>query len=209
MVPLSALWLPVVCSRPCWCSSPAPSSTWCWPIHKNDLKKVPDEDAFQDAFRRMGITPGDYAVPCAGSSHGDEGAGLRREDGEGTAGVHDRAGRRPHASWARASPCGSCTASSSACSAAMSAGRALAPGAQTTSTCFDSSAPSPLRATRCRCRRPPSGTNATGARRSASMIDGLVYGMLTAGTFGWLWPKSPSRPIGVVRFAVSTSPDAS
>ena len=20
-------------------------------------------------------------------------------------------------------------------------------------------------------------------------IDGLVYGMLTAGTFGWLWPK--------------------
>jgi len=23
-----------------------------------------------------------------------------------------------------------------------------------------------------------------------SMIDGLVYGLLTAGTFGWLWPLS-------------------
>ncbi len=22
-----------------------------------------------------------------------------------------------------------------------------------------------------------------------SMIDGLVYGLLTAGTFGWLWPR--------------------
>ena len=30
-----------------------------------------------------------------------------------------------------------------------------------------------------------------------SMFDGLVYGSLTAGMFGWLWPKSPSRPIGV------------
>jgi hypothetical protein len=22
-----------------------------------------------------------------------------------------------------------------------------------------------------------------------SMVDGLVYGLLTAGTFGWLWPR--------------------
>jgi hypothetical protein len=22
-----------------------------------------------------------------------------------------------------------------------------------------------------------------------SMLDGLVYGLLTAGTFGWLWPR--------------------
>src|SRR5262249_10745470 len=25
-------------------------------------------------------------------------------------------------------------------------------------------------------------------------FDGLVYGLLTAGTFGWLWPRCPSAP---------------
>ena len=27
------------------------------------------------------------------------------------------------------------------------------------------------------------------ARRSESIFDGLVYGLFTAGAFGWLWPK--------------------
>jgi hypothetical protein len=36
------------------------------PIHKNDWKKVGKEDEFLDAVRKAGLTPGDYMAPCAG-----------------------------------------------------------------------------------------------------------------------------------------------
>ena len=66
MVPLSSLWLPILLSAVLvFIASSVIHMVLGY--HKNDVKKVPDEDAVQDAFRRLGITPGDYAVPCAGS----------------------------------------------------------------------------------------------------------------------------------------------
>ena len=38
--------------------------------HKNDFKKVPDEDATLDALRRLDIPPGDYVAPHAGGPEG-------------------------------------------------------------------------------------------------------------------------------------------
>lgn len=36
------------------------------PIHKNDWKRVGKEDELLDAVRKAGLTPGDYMAPCAG-----------------------------------------------------------------------------------------------------------------------------------------------
>jgi hypothetical protein len=37
------------------------------PIHKNDFRKLPDEEAVLAAMRKHGVTPGDYMFPCAAS----------------------------------------------------------------------------------------------------------------------------------------------
>ncbi len=37
------------------------------PVHRNDLKKFPNEDEVLDALRRANIPPGDYAAPHASS----------------------------------------------------------------------------------------------------------------------------------------------
>jgi hypothetical protein len=38
--------------------------------HRNDLRAVPDEDAVQNAVRPFGLVPGDYVVPFAGGPSG-------------------------------------------------------------------------------------------------------------------------------------------
>ena len=37
------------------------------PLHKHDLKRLPNEDAALNALRPLNIAPGDYAMPMAGS----------------------------------------------------------------------------------------------------------------------------------------------
>ncbi|PWB72179.1 hypothetical protein C3F09_06975 [candidate division GN15 bacterium] len=38
--------------------------------HKNDMKKLASEDAVQEALRKFDLQPGDYMLPCAGSAKG-------------------------------------------------------------------------------------------------------------------------------------------
>lgn len=40
------------------------------PYHRSDNGKLPNEDEAMEAFRRLAIPPGDYMVPCAGSPKG-------------------------------------------------------------------------------------------------------------------------------------------
>jgi hypothetical protein len=42
------------------------------PLHKSDYKKLPREDEVMDALRPFAIPPGDYLVPCA-ATHKDAG----------------------------------------------------------------------------------------------------------------------------------------
>jgi hypothetical protein len=37
------------------------------PLHKHDLKRLPNEDAVRNALKPLAIPPGDYALPLAGS----------------------------------------------------------------------------------------------------------------------------------------------
>lgn len=67
MVPLSALWLPILVS------SALVFVASCiihmlLPYHRNDHRKFPAEDQVMDDLRRTGVTPGDYVIPHASSS---------------------------------------------------------------------------------------------------------------------------------------------
>lgn len=57
MVPLTALWLPILLSAVLVFIASS-LIHMAIPIHKNDYRKLPDEDRVLDALRTTGITPG-------------------------------------------------------------------------------------------------------------------------------------------------------
>ena len=57
MVPLSALWLPILLSAVIVFIVSA-IFHMALPIHKNDYRRLPDEDRVLDALRSAGVTPG-------------------------------------------------------------------------------------------------------------------------------------------------------
>jgi hypothetical protein len=67
MVPLSALWLPILLSAVGVFLVSSVIHMFS-PWHKNDFIRVPDEGRFRTTFASLGIPPGEYMVPRAASS---------------------------------------------------------------------------------------------------------------------------------------------
>ncbi len=154
--------------------------------HRTDFGKMPDEDKVIEALRPFDIPPGDYVLPCAGSP-------KRMSDPE----FIDKMTQGPVA-FLTVMKSGPPSMTGSlilwflyavvvGIFAAYIAGRALDPGADYLAvfrfagcTAFLGYGLALLQ-------------NSIWYKRSwsstlKSMFDSLVYGLLTAGTFGWLWP---------------------
>lgn len=186
MVSLSALWLPILLSA-VFVFVASSIVHMLLPFHKGDMKKVPDEDAFQDAFRRMGIAPGDYVVPCPGSSQDLKSPAFIEKIRKGPSvfmtviGGREPAMGRNLALWFLYSVVVSIFAG-------YIASRALAPGAHypevfrfagtTAFACYGMSLP-----------QSSIWYNRNWGTTVRLLVDGLLYGLLTGGTFGWLWPR--------------------
>ena len=69
MVDLVALWLPILLSAVLVFLASS-LIHMVLPFHRSDYGKVPSEDAVMDALRPFGIPPGDYLVPCPHSPAG-------------------------------------------------------------------------------------------------------------------------------------------
>jgi hypothetical protein len=186
MVSLTSLWLPVLLSAVVvFIASSVIHMVLGY--HAGDFKKVPDEGALQDAFRRLGVGPGDYGLPKAESSRAmNDPAFLEKMK----AGPLVFMTVRPGGEWSMGPALAQwflyCVVVSVV--GAYVAGRALGPGADyldvfrfagtTTFACYSMSLPQ----TSIWYKRSWSTTLKV-------MFDGLIYGALTAGTFGWLWPR--------------------
>jgi len=66
MVPLSALWLPILLSA-VFVFVVSSIIHMFLPYHKSDFAELPAEAEVMDALRKFNIPPGEYAVPRAGS----------------------------------------------------------------------------------------------------------------------------------------------
>lgn len=66
MVPVASLWLPILVSAVLVFAVSSVIHMFL-PYHRSDYGRVPSEDDVQEALRRYGITPGDYVVPAPGS----------------------------------------------------------------------------------------------------------------------------------------------
>jgi hypothetical protein len=157
------------------------------PYHRGDFKKLPAEDEVMDALRKFNVPPGDYMIPCAGGPEGMKSPEFRgkMERGPVVLATFMKSGSM---SMAGSLGLWFCYCVIVGIIAAYVSGRALAPGAPYRSvfrfagcTAFTSYSLALLQ-------------NSIWYKRSwvttiKTMFDGLVYALLTAGVFGWLWPR--------------------
>ena len=66
MTPLTSLWLPILLSAVLVFVASSVIHMLL-PYHRNDFRPVPDEERVQADLRRAGLAPGEYAIPYAGS----------------------------------------------------------------------------------------------------------------------------------------------
>jgi hypothetical protein len=157
------------------------------PVHRNDWRKLPSEDGVLDALRRLNIPPGDYLAPHAGSHDAMKKPEFVDKMKKGPI-VILTLGPGGGVSMGRNLLLWFIYVLVVSVFAAYIAGRALGPGANylevfrfAGATAFAGYSLALLQ-------------NSIWYMRNwgmtiKSMADGLVYGLLTAGTFGWLWPR--------------------
>jgi hypothetical protein len=155
--------------------------------HQNDFQKVPDEDGVMDALRPFGLTPGDYLFPFAGGTDAMKSEEfLAKVDKGPIASVTIF----PKDAWTNMTGVlvqWFLYSLVVAVVAAYLSGRMLGPGAEYLSVfrvtgtvafcCYAMSLP-----------QASIWFKKNWATTGRAMFDGLIYSLLTAGAFGWLWP---------------------
>lgn len=184
MVPVTSLWLPIVVSAVLVfvVSSVIHMLT---PWHKGDMRGVPGEDAVMAALRQAKVSPGDYVLPWAGSMEAmkDPAYAARLEAGpaafmtvfKGTTNMGPQL-----AGWFLYSVVISVFAG-------YLAGAALAPGASYLDV-FRFAGTTAFMGYAMALPQQAIWWKRGWGYTVRSMIDGLIYGCVTAGAFGWLWP---------------------
>lgn len=157
------------------------------PYHRTDFGKVPSEDDVMGALRKFDIRPGDYAMPCAGSPKG-----------MGTPEFIDKATKGPVA-FLTVMPSGPPKMGKNLIQwfvyalvvgiiAAYVTGRALGPGADYLAV-FRFAGCAAFVAYAVGLWQDSIWYGRVWSTTLKNTFDGLVYALLTAGVFGWLWPS--------------------
>jgi len=187
MVPIAALWLPILASTVLVFVASSLMHT-VLSYHKDDFRRLPDEDAFLDATSDLEIPPGDYVVPHAASTEALKSEAYRRKLKHGP--VAFMTVVRPDAVLNMGPSLALWFGYSLLIGvfAAYLAGRMLGPDASyldifrvTGTVAFACYSVALLQRSIWYKQR--------WATTFKSMADGLVYALLTAGCFGWLWPN--------------------
>jgi len=182
-IALTSLWLPILLSS----IAIFFASSIIWMVlqyHNADWKKLPDEDAARSTLK--GLEPGQYSMPHAADAKARSSEEWQQKFKEGPAAMIVVI---PHGSLAMGKQLSTwfiyCIVISTL--VAYVAGTTLMPGAdylkvfQVVGTVATLSY---------------GGAAAMGSiwfghtwgRAVKDMLDGIIYGLLTAGVFGWLWP---------------------
>lgn len=186
MTGLSALWLPILLSAVMvFVASSVIHMLLPW--HTSDYGRLPNEDKAMDTLRALAIPPGDYMVPRPASRADMRSGAFAEKLEKGPVMVLTV---MPSGPMSMGRNLGLWFAYCVAVSvlAGYVAGRAVPPGTDylqvfrfVGATAFIGYSAA-LWQFSIWYRRAWSTT-------IKSTIDGLVYGLLTAGTFGWLWPR--------------------
>lgn len=157
------------------------------PLHRNDMSKLPHEERVMDALREAGAPPDDYFFPyCEHSQIHDPEVQKRFE--RGPVGILTVRPSGPPAMGAALAQWFVYLLVVGVFVAYVT-GRVLAPG----TNYLDVFQVAGTVAFLAYAGAVPHGSIWWGRRWSTTfknLFDGLVYGLLTAGVFGWLWPAA-------------------
>lgn len=186
MVPLTALWLPILLSAVIVFVASSILHMLI-PIHKSDYRKLPEEEKFLDNLRNAGVTPGrEYRFPY-GSMKDMKTPEMQERFKRGPVGILTimpngvPAMGKYLAQWFLY-----CLVIS--IFAAYLTGRTRLPGTPYLEV-FRVAGCSAFLAYSLAQIQNAIWRGATWGVTLKHVLDGFIYGLLTAGTFGWLWPK--------------------
>ena len=187
MTEITALWLPILLSAVIvFVASSLIHMLLPW--HKSDYPRVPNEDKFMDAVRPLAIPPGDYMVPrCSNRAE------------MSTPEFAEKMKRGPVIVMT-VLPNGPFSMGSNLAQwfvyilvvgvfAAYVAGRALPHGADYLMV-FRFAGVAAFLSYSVALWQMSIWYKRAWSTTIKATIDGLIYALLTAGTFGWLWPKA-------------------
>lgn len=185
MVPVLSLWLPILVSAAIVF---VVSSLLHMVLgyHTSDLTAVPDEDEIMSALRRHDIVPGNYVIPHAASlaAMKEPAYVTKREQGP--------------VAFFRVMPSGQTGMAGQLAAwllyalvvgifAAYISGRALGPGAEYGEV-FRFAGGTAFIAYALGTWQESIWFGQKWSTAAKNTLDGLIYGLLTGGVFGWLWP---------------------
>jgi hypothetical protein len=186
MVPILTLWFPIVLSA-VFVFIVSSIIHMMFSYHSNDFRKLPDEDAAADALRKLNIPAGQYVYPYAGSAkaHNSPEYQAKVEKGPGVLLSIWPGGRSSMVMYLTQWFVYSLVVG---IFAAYVSGRALEVGAHYLAVFRFAGV------TAFACYVIAGWQESIWFKRPWSVtlkntIDGLIYALVTAGTFGWLWPR--------------------
>ena len=186
MTPLASLWLPIPLSAVLvFVASSLIHMVMPW--HKSDYPRVPNEEGLRAALQPLAIPPGDYMVPRPSSREELRDPKFMEKVNQGPNLVLTVL---PNGAWSMGRNLGLWFAYLVIIGlfAAYVASRALPPGTDYMQVFRFAGTAAFLG------YAPALWQMSIWYRRAWSMtakatIDGLIYALLTAGVFGWLWPR--------------------
>ena len=186
MVPITALWLPIVLSA-VFAFIASAIFHMLLTHHNNDFRKLPNESDLMDAVRNASVTPGDYVMPHCGSAAAMKDPAFVAKMTKGPVAMMTVMQSGPPAMGGQlAQWFVYCLVVS--VFAAYIAGRALGPGAHYLAVFRFAGATAFIGYTLAQWQDSIWYKRAWSTTMK-NTIDGLAYALLTAGTFGWLWPR--------------------
>ena len=188
MVSLPHLWLPIVLSAVIVFAASCVIHMLLG-YHRKDLSKIPEEDQVMEALRKFSLRPGDYMFPCAHGLKETKSPEFIDKMTKGPVGVLTLF---PSGPPTMAKPLVGWFVYGLVVSvfAAYIAGRALPPGEQYLAV-FRFAGCTAFIGYSLALWQAAIWYKKSWKTTLKSTFDGLIYGLLTGGTFGWLWPSMP------------------
>jgi hypothetical protein len=185
MVPLMSLWAPILLSAVIVFLASSVIHM-VLPYHRSDYGKVPSEDAVMEALRKAGLAPGDYMVPHPGSRGGMKSPEFKEKVKRGPVAMltvmsGDMAMGKRLAQWF-------VYLVVVGIFAAYAAGHSLGPSAPYGAVCRLVGAVA-FAGYGLGLWQNSIWYSRSWSTTLKSNFDALVYALLTAAVFGWLWPK--------------------
>jgi len=186
MVYLSDLWLPILISAVLVFAASSVMHTFLT-YHRSDYQKLPNEEKLMEAMRKEGVPPGNYIFPCPASPRDMSSPEMVEKYKKGPVGMINVLSPGPPmmpkhlASWFSFCLVVSLTA-------AYLAGRTLS-GGEEYLTVFRVSGTAAFLGYALGNIPSSIWRGQLWGTTLKHVLDGLVYALLTAGVFGWLWPQ--------------------